>query len=79
MIAPYDDTEDYSTASLLKNSGPNLTMEYLAKLSIDEMIQEILRKAGFIDYERLVRILRSACNVAKKPFPKEAVLVNDLI
>ena len=25
MLAPFDDTEDYSTSSLLKNKGANLT------------------------------------------------------
>jgi hypothetical protein len=61
LIAPFDNTEDYSTASNMKNKGPNITLEKLAVLSVEEMVQEIIRKAGIIDYERLVRLLHSAC------------------
>ena len=32
LLAPFDQTEDFSTASQLKNKGPNLTMEVLASL-----------------------------------------------
>lgn len=31
-FAPFDRTEDYSTASLMRNKGPNLTIEQLATL-----------------------------------------------
>ena len=43
------------------------------------MVEEILRKAGLLDFERLVRILKNACYIAKKPFPKESELANALI
>lgn len=38
LIAPFDNTEDYSTASNLKNKGPNITLEKLAVLSVEEMV-----------------------------------------
>ena len=79
MLAPFDNTEDYSTASLMKNKGPNLTVEILASLTVEQMVEEILRKAGLLDYKRLVRILKNACYIAKKPFPKETELVHVLI
>ena len=79
MLAPFDNTEDFSTASLLKNKGANLTLENLANLSPEQMVREILKKAGILEYERLVRIFRTACNLAKKPLPKEADLINQLV
>lgn len=60
----------------MKNKGPNLTLEHLAGLSVSKMLEEILKKAGLIDYERLVRILQSACKLGKKPMPKEEDLIN---
>lgn len=65
MLAPFDISEDYSTASMLKNKGPNLTMEKLAGMSIEQSVIEIIKKAGVIDYERLVRLMKSACSIAK--------------
>jgi hypothetical protein len=65
LLAPFDKTEDYSTASMLKNKGPNLTMEMLAALSVEQIVQEILKKASIVDYERLVRLLKSASSIAK--------------
>ena len=71
LLAPFDQTEDYSTASQLKNKGPNLTMEVLASLSVEEIIKELLVKASIIDYERLIRLLISACKLGKHPLPRE--------
>jgi hypothetical protein len=34
QLAPFDNTEDYSAASLLKNKGPNLTLEMLGGMPI---------------------------------------------
>ena len=79
MLAPFDNTEDYSTASLLKNKGPALTMEVLAALTVEQMVEELIKKAGVIDFERLLRLLSSACAMAKKPLPKEADLINALV
>jgi hypothetical protein len=63
----------------MKNKGSNLTMEFLASLSVDQMVREILKKAGIIDYERLVRLLKGACDLAKKPLPKDSDLISTLI
>lgn len=60
-VAPIDHTNDFSTAALMKNQGPNLTSEYLATLSVDKMLEEIIKKAGLIDFERIVRIMKEAC------------------
>lgn len=65
LLAPFDISEDYSTASMLKNKGPNLTMEKLAGMTIEQSVIEIIKKAGVIDYERLVRLMKSACSIAK--------------
>lgn len=35
LLAPFDNTEDFSTASILKNKGPNLTLENLSLLTIE--------------------------------------------
>lgn len=79
LLAPFDTSEDYSTASMLKNKGPNLTMEMLAGLSVEDIVIEIIKKAGIIDYERLVRLMKSACHLAKYQLPKESDLINSLI
>lgn len=50
---------------MLKNKGPNLTMEKLAGMTIEQSVIEIIKKAGVIDYERLVRLMKSACSIAK--------------
>jgi len=34
MLAPFDKTEDFSTASLMKDKGSNLTSDRLAKMSL---------------------------------------------
>jgi hypothetical protein len=46
-------------------------MEYLASLSLQQIIEEIIKKAGIIDYERLVRLLLSASKLAKHQLPSE--------
>lgn len=79
LLAPFDNTEDYSTASLMKNKGPNLTLEFLAPLTVDQMVRELLKKGSLIDYERLVRILKGACDLGKKQMPKESDLIATLI
>jgi len=54
-------------------------MEVLASLQVEDIIKELLVKASVIDYERLVRLLISACKLGKHPIPKEADLVQLLI
>ena len=79
LLAPFDTSEDYSTASMLKNKGSNLTIEMLSGLSVEEIVIEIIKKAGIIDYERLVRLMKSACHLGKYQLPKESDLINSLI
>ena len=54
-------------------------MEVLASLQVEDIIKELLVKASVIDYERLVRLLISACKLGKHPIPKEADLFQLLI
>lgn len=79
QLAPFDTTEDHSTASMLKNKGPNLTMEMLSKLSAVDILQRILTKASIIDFERLARLLKTAFSLAKYTIPLEDDLITDLI
>jgi hypothetical protein len=79
MIAPFDQTEDYSTASMLKKDKTRLTMEVLATYEVKDIIKELIAKASIIDYERLVRLLVSACKLGKHPIPKESDLISALI
>lgn len=54
-------------------------MEILAALPVEDIIKEITSKASVIDYERLVRLLISACKLGKHPIPRESDLINLLI
>ena len=69
LLAPFDTTEDFSTAQLMKNHGPNLTLEMLAALPVQQMVELILKRAGMLEYERLVRVLQTACRASKHPLP----------
>ena len=57
LLAPFDLTEDFSSAQLMKNSGPNITLEQLSALQVPQMVDTILKKAGMVEYERLYRHL----------------------
>jgi hypothetical protein len=63
----------------MKNKGPNITMEALGALSVEQMVREVLKKASIIDYERLCRIVKGACDLSKQAFPKEKDLVESLV
>lgn len=65
-VAPIDHTNDFSTAALMKNQGPNLTSDYLSQLSVEKMLEEIIVKAGLIDLERIVRTMKEACQLSKQ-------------
>jgi hypothetical protein len=65
QIAPINVNEDFSTASLMRDAGSNLTGEKLALLTPFHMIQKILAKAGIIHFNRLHRVLADACVLAK--------------
>ena len=59
-MAPYAEVDDFSTSSLLKEKGDNLTSEKLAKLSIEDMVKTILAKSGIVSFTRVLRIIKDA-------------------
>lgn len=63
MLAPYDQVDDFSTSSLVKELGNNLTSERLAQMSIEGMIDAILAKSGIVSYSRALRIIKDALTV----------------
>ena len=60
LLAPYDSVNDFSTSSILKEKGENLTSERLSKMSIEEMVKAILAKSGIVSFTRVMRIVRDA-------------------
>lgn len=64
LLAPYDTVNDFSTSSLLKENGDNLTSEKLAKLSVEDMVKTVLAKAGVVSFSRVVRIVKDALTLA---------------
>ena len=60
LLAPYAEVDDFSTSSLLKEKGDNLTSEKLAKLSIEDMVKTILAKSGIVSFTRVLRIIKDA-------------------
>ena len=49
LLAPFDaQGEDFSTESLMRDKGPNLTGRKLAKLTSDGVVLAILAQAGVI-------------------------------
>ena len=79
-LAPLTDTfyeNDFSSSSLLKNKGPNLTSEMLFNEFGDNykgMIQKILQKSQIIDLDALFRILSEACELSKTVIKMEEVI-----
>ena len=59
-MAPYEATEDFSTSSLVKEKGENLTSDRLSKLSIEQMVKTVLAKSGLVSFTRVLRILSDA-------------------
>lgn len=43
------------------------------------MIEEILKKAGLIDYERLVKIMLNTCKLSKLNMPSQVELIDMLV
>jgi hypothetical protein len=60
VLAPTYKVNDFSTESLLRNTGNNLTGEVLSQLTITKMIERVLQKAGVIGVDRLLRVLNDA-------------------
>ena len=51
----------------MRDKGESLTTEKLAKLDPDQIVQEILTKAGVVSFTRVQRILKDVCQVKKVP------------
>jgi len=61
LLAPIAKEEDFSTASLMKNKGSNISIELLSLMkSAEDIIITIIKKSGLIDFERLMRITENA-------------------
>ena len=69
LLAPLNVNEDFSTASLMRDAGDNLTGEKLAALTPLQMIEKILVKSGIIHFSRLYRVLSDGCGLAKVATP----------
>ena len=57
LIAPYDQVDDFSTSSLMKEKGENLTSERLARLNVEDMVKTVLKKSGVVSFARALRII----------------------
>lgn len=78
-MAPLDNEEDFSTSSLLKNKGSNLTQEYLASLSVTQMLETLLKKVGIIELERLAKVMVSVCKLSKHQMLTKLQLIDLLV
>ena len=70
---------DYSTAHLVREKAlskdENLMGEKLARLDPEQMVKQILAKAGVISFSRMSRILKDTFVIAKQEsFEDEALL-----
>ena len=61
MLAPFDTNEDFSTNSIMRDKGDSLTTEKLARLDLDQIVEEIVVKAGVVNFSRVYRIV---CDVS---------------
>lgn len=71
--------DDFSTSSLLKEKGDNLTSERLSKLSLEEMVNTLLAKAGVVSFTRVMRVMQDALIVqgsSPADLQKEEVLTH---
>eukprot|EP00353_Schmidingerella_taraikaensis_P014404 CAMPEP_0185592014 /NCGR_PEP_ID=MMETSP0434-20130131/66527_1 /TAXON_ID=626734 ORGANISM="Favella taraikaensis, Strain Fe Narragansett Bay" /NCGR_SAMPLE_ID=MMETSP0434 /ASSEMBLY_ACC=CAM_ASM_000379 /LENGTH=71 /DNA_ID=CAMNT_0028217481 /DNA_START=754 /DNA_END=969 /DNA_ORIENTATION=+ len=58
LLAPFEQVNDFSTSSLVKEKGENLTSERLAQMhSIEAMVKAILTKSGVVSYLRVLRVI----------------------
>jgi len=60
LLAPFEQVNDFSTSSLVKELGENLTSERLARKSTEGMVKAILAKAGIVAFSRVVRVIKEA-------------------
>lgn len=43
------------------------------------MLKEIIKKAGMVEYERVIRLINSVNQIKKKPIPAETDIINTII
>ena len=43
------------------------------------MLKEIIKKAGMVEYERVMRLIKSVNQIKKRPHPKENELIDMII
>jgi hypothetical protein len=79
MLAPFDTNEDFSTCSMLRDKGNSLTTEKLVKLMPEQIIEQILIKAGVVNFARVFTILRDICALKKIAPPDEREIVRMLV
>lgn len=53
----------------MRDKGDSLTTEKLAKLDPDQIVEEILTKAGVVHFTRVYRIVLDVCTVKKVSMP----------
>lgn len=75
MLAPFDTSEDFSTSSMLRDKGENLTTERLIKLQPEQVVDQILAKAGVLNFGKIFEMLSDICELKKLPPPDEKELL----
>ena len=75
MLAPFDTSEDFSTSSMLRDKGENLTTERLLKLQPEQVVDQILAKAGVLSFGKIFEMLSDICDLKKLPPPDEKELI----
>lgn len=79
MLAPYDTNEDFSTSSMMRDKGNNLTTEKLLKLQPEQIVEQVLAKAGVINFSRVIGMVQDICSLKKIPHPDESQVLKMLL
>jgi hypothetical protein len=65
ILAPFDTNEDFSTSSMMRDKGHNLTTEKLLKLQPEQIVEHLLAKAGVINFSRVFGMVSDICALKK--------------
>lgn len=79
MLAPFDTSEDFSTCSMLRDKGDNLTTERLMRLQPEQVVDQILAKAGVLSFGKIMEMLADILMLKKLPQPDEKDLLNQIL
>jgi hypothetical protein len=79
MLIPYDTNEDFSTSSMMRDKGNNLTTEKLLKLQPEQIVEQVLAKAGVINFARVIGMVQDICSLKKIPHPDESQVLKMLL